>query len=104
MPPGLGEAIRYWEPRRLPYNLALAGVTATWLMVTWPHFRPALNLSSLSQLVLLAALANLCYCAAYLVDLSIQRSRFRALAPVALGPLGARHVGCRRFCLLLDRR
>ena len=70
----LEDAIRFWEPRRLVYNLVLAGVTVVWLVATWPHFRVALTLSSLLLLAILALLANVCYCAAYLVDIPMQRS------------------------------
>lgn len=70
----LEDAIRFWEPRRLIYNLILAAVTVVWLVATWPHFRPALTLSSLLLFAILALLANVCYCAAYLVDLPMQLS------------------------------
>jgi hypothetical protein len=68
------EAMRFWEPRRLIYNMVLALVVVIWLLVTWPHFRAALTLSSLLLLAILALLANACYCAAYLVDIPMQRS------------------------------
>jgi len=68
------DALRYWERRRLYYNLALAAVVFTWLVATWPHFRPALTLQSLLLLVILALIANACYCAAYLVDIPMQNS------------------------------
>ena len=74
----LGNAIRYWEPRRLGYNLVLTAVVAGWLRLTWPHFRAALTMQSLLALLVLAVLANLCYCAAYLVDVPMQASSFRA--------------------------
>jgi len=44
----LDHAIRYWEPRRLAYNLALAVLASAWVLVTWPHFRAALTFESLS--------------------------------------------------------
>jgi hypothetical protein len=68
------EAIRYWEPRRLIYNLVLTAVCAAWIVVTWPHFRPALTLTSLFLLSVLALFANICYCAAYLVEIPFQQS------------------------------
>ena len=74
----LAEALRFWEPRRIFYNLALAIVVVAWLVLTWPHFRPAFTLTSLLFLVLMALLANACYCAAYLVDLPLQHSNLRA--------------------------
>ena len=53
------DAIRYWEPRRLVYNLVLVAVTFAWVAGTWPHFRPALTLSSLPPMAVLA-LARQC--------------------------------------------
>jgi hypothetical protein len=70
----LADAIRFWEPRRIVYNLVLTAVTVVWLVATWPHFRVALTLPLLLLLAILALLANVCYCAAYLVDILLQRS------------------------------
>jgi hypothetical protein len=70
--------MHYWEPRRLVYNIVLAAVVAAWLVFTWPHFRPAFTMQALLMLLVLAAIANACYCAAYLVDTAMQRSPFRA--------------------------
>jgi hypothetical protein len=68
------DAIRYWEPRRVVYNLILIAVTVAWVVGTWPHFRPALTLSSLPPMSVLALLANVCYCAAYVVDVAMLHS------------------------------
>src|SRR5260370_37037933 len=68
----LADAIRFWEPRRLIYNLVLAVVVVIWLVASWPHFRPAFTLHSRMLLSILALLANACYCAAYLVDVPMQ--------------------------------
>jgi hypothetical protein len=77
--PGLlGEAIRFWEPRRAAYNVLLTAVTVVWLIATWPHFRMALTLFSLLRFAVLAVLANVCYCAAYVVDIPLQRSSLSA--------------------------
>jgi hypothetical protein len=70
----LAEAIRYWEPRRLIYNFALLAVSMAWFAVAWPHFRAALAWTSVPPLAILALLANICYCAAYLVDIPLQQS------------------------------
>lgn len=67
-------ASRFWEPRRAIHNLVLAAVVAFWVLFTWPHFRPAINLTFLLLLFVLAALANICYSAAYLVELTMRRS------------------------------
>ena len=68
----LRSAIHYWEWRRLPYNLILAAITLAWLWASWPHFRPAMTLPALLRLIALAAIANVLYCAAYLVDVPLQ--------------------------------
>jgi hypothetical protein len=73
----VSDAVRYWEPRRLAYNIVLVGVVATWLGATWPHFRGAFHIGALLPLSVLAGLANLCYCAAYLADLPMQYSPLR---------------------------
>ena len=74
----LRNAIGYWERRRLWYNVALTALAGIWVVATWPHFRPTSALASLSKLVVLAALANVCCSAAYLVDVPMQPSSFRA--------------------------
>lgn len=74
----IGEAIRFWEPRRILYNLVLTAVTVFWFVLGWAHFRPGLNLQLLLVLLVLAALANVCYCAAYLVDIPLQYSSFQS--------------------------
>ncbi len=96
----LNDAIRYWEPRRLPYNLALAALASAWVLLTWPHFRVALTLESLAKLLILGALANVCYYAAYLVDVPVQQSSFavtwrrRRWALWLLGTLFALFIAC----------
>jgi hypothetical protein len=67
----LREAIRFWERRRVWYNLALAGLCLAWVIRTWPAFRPAVVVPHLPELLVLIGLANLCYCAAYLVEISV---------------------------------
>ena len=70
------EAIRYWEPRRLFYNLLLVIVAMTfWLNL--PSSRAAITIDSILWLFLLAVVANVAYCAAYIVDVFVQASAFR---------------------------
>lgn len=71
---GLIDAARFWEPRRLLYNLLLFGVVVTWVVRSWPHFRPAMTWESLGIMTVLALLANVCYCAAYLAEILIQNA------------------------------
>ncbi len=72
--PILKDALRYWETRRIAYNVALAMLVAGWVVLTWPHFQPAFRLDVVPRVVVLFLLANLPYCAAYLVDVPAQRS------------------------------
>jgi hypothetical protein len=74
----LADAIRFWEFRRIFYNLVLSLVVVAWLVLTWPHFRPMLIPHSLLLLFILGLLANACYCAAYFVDIPIQHSALGA--------------------------
>lgn len=71
------EAARYWEPRRIAYNLALLAQAGAWVVVTWPVFRPAVVVQHVSEILVLAGLANLCYCAAYFVEISLHDSPAR---------------------------
>jgi hypothetical protein len=95
----LVDAIRFWELRRIFYNLALSAVVVAWLVVTWPHFRPALTLTSLFLFFILALLANVCYCAAYLVDIPLQHS---ALAAIWRRRRWVLFVGGTLFAILLE--
>jgi len=65
-------AARFWERGRVLYNAILTLIVLLWLVLTWPHFRPALTLGSLEAFVVLALAANLCYCAGYLADFFMQ--------------------------------
>ena len=74
----LSSSARFWEPRRILYNLFLFAVCVIWFTVSWPHFRPALRLFNLFRLGVLALLANICYSAAYVVDIPLLSSPVRA--------------------------
>lgn len=73
-----GDALRYWEPRRLLYNGVLASVVLVHFIAAWPTSRAFLAWDSLLGLFLLVVLANVAYCAAYVVDLFVQMSVLRA--------------------------
>jgi hypothetical protein len=72
------EAIRYWEPRRLFYNLFLVLVVVISFWVSLPSSRAAITIDSILWLFLLAVVANVAYCTAYIVDLFVQGSAFRS--------------------------
>jgi len=73
----LTDALRFWEWRRLFYNLALAAVVLFKFARTWPASNVILTFDGVLGLFLLAVLANVSYCAAYLVEVLVQFSEFR---------------------------
>src|SRR5215470_18026629 len=76
----VADALRYWELRRVLYNAILTAAAVLWVVLTWPHFRSVEWMGTptgeahpvLLILTILAFLANVCYCAAYLVDIPLQ--------------------------------
>jgi len=73
------DAIRYWEPRRIAYNLILGIIVLVYFWIGYPASKSTLS-ASLAQLVfLLAVLANVAYCAVYIVDVFAQASGYRDL-------------------------
>lgn len=73
----LTDAIRYWEPRRLAYNGVLASVVLIYFGLSYPASRTALSLNLALSVFLLAVLANVAYCAAYLADIFAQSSGYQ---------------------------
>jgi hypothetical protein len=63
--------VRYWERRRVPYNIVLASIFLGWVVFTWPHFKPVLTPLSLWYLVVLGAGANVLYCCGYVAELTV---------------------------------
>ena len=73
------DAMRYWEPRRLIYNVVLAAIVIVYFVLGWPESRKSLELNFVLLLFILAVLANVAYCAAYIPDIFAQASGFRDL-------------------------
>jgi hypothetical protein len=73
------DAVRYWEPRRRLYNLALALVVAVVFLMNLPGSRASLTFDTLEKMFSVAVLANLAYCAALALDVALQTSAFRAM-------------------------
>lgn len=71
------DAIRFWEPRRVLYNAALAAIVVAYFVAEYPASKAALSIDFALGLFLLAVAANVAYCAAYLVDVFVQASGFR---------------------------
>ncbi len=73
------EAIRYWEPRRLVYNGVLMLIVLGYFAAGYPGSKQDLKLDEMLLIFLLAVLANVAYCAAYVADVFAQASGFREL-------------------------
>jgi hypothetical protein len=73
----VADALKYWEPRRVIYNAVLAAVVLGHVLVGWPESKLALSMNVLLGLFFLGVLANVCYCAVYIVDLFVQFSGLR---------------------------
>jgi hypothetical protein len=72
-----GNAIRYWEPRRILYNVLLAVIVVIHFVMGLPFSRTLLQFNTLLLLFVLAVLANVAYCAAYVPDVFAQMSSLR---------------------------
>ncbi len=71
------DAIKFWESWRLLYNLTLAAIVVTYFAIGYPFSKAVLTLDFCLGLFLLAVIANVAYCAAYIVDIFAQASGFR---------------------------
>ena len=71
------DAIRFWEPRRILYNGALAIIVVAYFIAGYPTSKSVLSIDFTLGLFLLAVAANVAYCAAYLADIFVQASGFR---------------------------
>ncbi len=58
-------AIRFWEPRRVIYNLALTVVVGVYFVTAYPASKEVLSVDFALGVFLLAVVANVAYCAAY---------------------------------------
>ena len=70
----VANGLRYWEPRRLIYNAILALVVLGHVWAAWPDSRDKLSLDLVLICFVLAVIANILYCAAYVADMFLQFS------------------------------
>jgi hypothetical protein len=73
----ISDAMRFWEPRRLVYNVLLSVIVLFYFFRAYPASKTILTLDSILGLFLLVVLANVAYCAAYVADLFAQWSSYR---------------------------
>ena len=77
LPSILADGLKYWEPRRLIYNVVLLAIVVGHVVAGWSATRSVFVSEKLLQLFILAILANVAYCAAYVADVFIQLSSVR---------------------------
>jgi hypothetical protein len=73
----LSNALRFWESRRLIYNGVLLLVVAAAFVAGWPVSKRVVQGEFALAFFILAVMANVAYCAAYLPDLALQHSAMR---------------------------
>jgi hypothetical protein len=73
------DAIRYWEPLRLAYNFILAVVVLGCFWIGYPNSKNTLSVNLGLLIFLLVVMANVAYCAVYLVDVFAQITGYREL-------------------------
>jgi hypothetical protein len=71
------DAIHYWEPRRIVYNAVLAAIVLLCVWWKWPVSKHLINFELLLAVFVMAVLANVAYCAAYVPDVFVQASGYR---------------------------
>lgn len=73
------DAVRFWEPRRFLYNLALTIVVLLCFWAEYPASKKALQIGRVDLALVvfvLAVMANVAYCAAYFVDIFAQTTSY----------------------------
>ncbi|MEO6054833.1 MAG: hypothetical protein ABIP97_12550 [Chthoniobacterales bacterium] len=75
----VSNAIRYWEPRRIIYNLVLALIVIGYFLAGLPDSMQRISVNGVLVVFILAVISNACYCAIYIPDIFAQISQFQAL-------------------------
>ena len=73
------DAIRFWEPLRVVYNVVLGAIVLTYFAMGYPASKANVTVDGVLLIILLAVLANVAYCAAYVPDVFAQASGYREL-------------------------
>ena len=73
----ISDAIRYWELRRIAYNAVLAVVVLICFALHYPVAKAHLTIDMALVIFVLAVIANVAYCAAYVPDVIAQLSGYR---------------------------
>ena len=71
-------AVSYWEKKRILYNAFLTVIVLAHFLVALPESSGLLKFENFLNLFMLAVIANVAYCAAYIPDVFAQLSLFRS--------------------------
>jgi len=71
------DAIRFWEPLRVAYNLVLGAIVLIYFAMGYPASKTSVTFDGVLLVILLAVLANVAFCAAYIPDVFAQASGYR---------------------------
>ena len=74
----LSDGIHYWERARIVYNLVLTLIVAFYFFKQWPASKGMITTDLIQTTFVLAVLANVAFCSAYVVDTFVQLSTFRS--------------------------
>jgi len=72
------DAVRYWEKKRIAYNIGLLLIAGGYFIHNMPQSIDAFSFDSVLILFVLAVLANVFFSAAYIVDVFLQMTDFAA--------------------------
>ena len=70
------DAVRYWESRRVIYNVGLIVIVIGYFVSGLPGSRESLSFDAGLLIFIMAVLANIAYSAAYIVDIFFQFTDF----------------------------
>ena len=71
------DSVRYWERKRILYNFVLTAIVVILYSIDARESIKYIQVSTILGTFLLAVIANVLYCAAYIPDLLLQISDFR---------------------------
>lgn len=70
------DAIKYWEKKRILYNIGLAVIVLIYFIAGLPGSINVIDFNWALILIVLALIANVLYCFAYFVDVYVQFSEY----------------------------
>jgi hypothetical protein len=75
----LSDAVRFWEKKRIIYNIGLLLIVVGYFIHYMLQSAAVISFDSVLMLFILAVLANVVYSSAYIVDVFLQLTEFAAV-------------------------